>query len=181
MLPAISRGCPVIVSAFSATAALLVFMASPSFAADPITEKDRQHWAFRRLARPTIPAVKDVARARSAIDGFLLAKLEAKGLTYSTDADRATLIRRAYLDLWGLPPAPADVGAFLADKRPDAYERLLDRLLASPRFGERWGRHWLDVVGYADTVGFDIDAGLIIQAEGKWKYRDYVIDSFNRD
>jgi hypothetical protein len=164
-----------------ALALLPTFMASSARAADPVTDKDRQHWAFRRLVRPALPTIKSPGRARTVVDALLLAKLEAKSLTFARDADRATLIRRAYLDLWGLPPAPADVDAFLADQRPDAYERLLDRLLASPRFGERWGRHWLDVVGYADTVGFDIDAGLIIQAEGKWKYRDYVIDSFNRD
>src|SRR5439155_9439108 len=83
--------------------------------------------------------------------------------------------------LWGLPPAPEQVEAFLADARPDAFEHLLDRLLASPHFGERWGRHWLDVVGYADTVGFDINDNLLIVPEGKWKYRDYVIAAFNRD
>src|SRR4029077_14727299 len=112
---------------------------------------------------------------------FLLAKLEEKGLTFSADADPITLLRRAYLDLWGLPPAPEAVDAFVADDRPDAFERVLDVLLASPRFGERWGRHWLDVAGYTDTVGFDIDAAIIIQSEGKWRYRDYVIDAFNRD
>jgi hypothetical protein len=99
----------------------------------------------------------------------------------SPDADRTTLLRRAYLDLIGVPPAPEEVGAFLADDRPDAYERLLDRLLASPHFGERWGRHWLDVAGYADTVGFDIGDNTIIQSEGKWRYRDYVIAAFNQD
>src|SRR5205085_5500798 len=104
-----------------------------------------------------------------------------RGLTLSADADRVTLLRRAYLDVVGLPPSPEDVEAFLADTRPDAYERLVDRLLASPHFGERWARHWLDVVGYADTVGFDIDSNLIIQSEGKWRYRDYVIAAFNKD
>jgi Protein of unknown function (DUF1549) len=113
------------------------------------------------------------------VDAFLLARLEAKGLTYAPEADRVTLLRRAYLDLWGLPPTPEAVDAFLADGRADRFERLVDRLLASPHFGERWARHWLDVVGYADTVGFDIDAALIIQSEGKWRYRDYVIAAFN--
>jgi hypothetical protein len=149
--------------------------------AGPIAAPDRQHWAFRLPSRPSIPQVRQTDRIRTPIDAFLLAQLEARGLTFSPAADRVTLVRRAYLDLWGLPPAPEDVDAFLADTRPDAYERLLDRLLASPHFGERWGRHWLDVVGYADTVGFDIDAALIIQAEGKWKYRDYVIRAFNAD
>src|SRR5262249_16493619 len=94
---------------------------------------------------------------------------------------RTTLLRRAHLDLWGIPPTIEEVAAFVADNRPDAYERVLDRLLASPRFGERWARHWLDVAGYADTVGFDIDATLIIQSEGKWRYRDYVIAPLNDD
>jgi hypothetical protein len=115
------------------------------------------------------------------VDAFLLGRLEAKGLTYSPEADPVTLLRRAYLDLWGLPPTPEAVDAFLADRHPDRFERQVDRLLASPHFGERWARHWLDVVGYADTVGFDIDAMLIIQSEGKWRYRDYVIAAFNRD
>jgi hypothetical protein len=107
--------------------------------------------------------------------------LEAKGLTYSAEADRVTLVRRVYLDLWGLPPGPEEVDAFLSDGGPDPLERLVDRLLASPHFGERWGRHWLDVVGYADTVGFDGDANNVILSEGKWRYRDYVIDAFNKD
>ncbi|MBI1917202.1 MAG: DUF1553 domain-containing protein, partial [Planctomycetes bacterium] len=108
-------------------------------------------------------------------------RLEAKGISFSPDADRITLARRAYLDLWGVPPHPEEIDTFLADSRADAYEQLLDRLLASPRFGERWGRHWLDVVGYADTIGFDIDSNNIILSEGKWRYRDYVIAAFNRD
>jgi hypothetical protein len=125
--------------------------------------------------------VRQAARVRTPVDAFLLARLEEKHLTFAADADRITLLRRAYLDLWGLPPAPDDVDSFLADDRADAYERLLDRLLASPHFGERWGRHWLDVVGYADTVGFDFDFNLIIQPEGKWRYRDYVIAALNKD
>ncbi len=139
------------------------------------------HWAFRPPSHPAVPTVRHTDQARTPVDAFLLARLEAAGLTFSPDADRVTLLRRAYLDLWGLPPSPDEVDAFLADGRPDAYERLLDRLLASPHFGERWGRHWLDVVGYADTVGFDTDANNIIQSEGKWRYRDYVIAAFNHD
>ncbi len=141
----------------------------------------KEHWAFRPPTRPAVPRLRHATRARSPVDAFLLAKLEEKNLTFSADADRVTLLRRAYLDLVGLPPTPEEVDAFLVDQRPDAFERVLDWLLASPRFGERWARHWLDVVGYADTVGFDIDAQLIIQTEGKWRYRDYVIDAFNRD
>jgi Protein of unknown function (DUF1553)/Protein of unknown function (DUF1549) len=128
-----------------------------------------------------VPQVQHTNQTRTPIDAFLLALLEPNGLTFSTPADRVTLIRRLYLDLLGLLPSPGDVDAFLSDHRADAYERLVDRLLASPHFGERWGRHWLDVVGYADTVGFDVDATTIILAEGKWRYRDYVIDAFNRD
>jgi hypothetical protein len=146
-----------------------------------IDAADRQFWSFRPLARPVVPNVAGVARVRTPIDAFVLARLEAKGLTYSSDADRATLIRRAYLDLLGLPPPPEEVDAFLADDRPDAYERLVERLLTSPHFGERWGRHWLDVAGYVDTVGFDTDATLVILSEGKWRYRDYVIRAFNDD
>jgi hypothetical protein len=139
------------------------------------------HWAFRPPGQPRVPHVHAADRVRNPVDAFLLAGLEAKGLTFSPDADGVTLLRRAYLDLLGLPPAPGDVDTFLADTRPDAYERLLDRLLASPHFGERWGRHWLDVVGYADTVGFDGDANNIIMSEGKWRYRDWVIGAFNKD
>ncbi len=118
---------------------------------------------------------------RTPIDSFVLARLKSKGLSYSTDADAATLLRRTYLDLLGLPPSPAEVDAYLADVRAGAFERLIDRLLASPHYGERWGRHWLDVAGYVDTVGFDTDATNIILSEGKWLYRDYVIRSFNED
>src|SRR6266542_4894109 len=147
----------------------------------PAIEKRRAHWAFQPSRRPALPRVQETKRARTALDAFLLSRLEAKGISFSSDADPITLARRAYLDLWGIPPRPDEIDTFLADSRPDAYERLLDRLLASPRFGERWGRHWLDVVGYADTIGFDIDANNIILSEGKWRYRDYVIAAFNRD
>src|SRR5262245_15537443 len=143
--------------------------------------KPPEHWAFQRPSRPAVPGSRAAPRARNPVDAFLLARLEGKGLTYSPDADRVTLLRRAYLDLWGLPPTLEAVDAFLADGRADSFERLVDQLLASPHFGERWARHWLDVVGYADTVGFDIDAMLIIQSEGKWRYRDYVIAAFNND
>jgi hypothetical protein len=147
----------------------------------PARGEEPLHWAFRPPSHPPVPPVRHADKARTPVDAFLLARLEAAGLTFSPDAERITLLRRAYLDLWGLPPAPAEVDAFLADRRPDAYERLLDRLLASPHFGERWGRHWLDVVGYADTIGFDTDANNLILSEGKWRYRDYVIAAFNHD
>jgi hypothetical protein len=162
-----------------AGALALVVLAALALA--PARGEGPQHWAFRPPARPAVPAVRHADRARTAVDAFLLARLEAAGLTFSPDADRLTLLRRAHLDLLGLPPSPDQVDAFAADDRPDAYERLLDRLLASPHFGERWGRHWLDVVGYVDTVGFDTDANNIILAEGKYGYRDYVVAAFNRD
>jgi hypothetical protein len=141
----------------------------------------RPHWAFRKPIRRAAPPAKDAGRVRTPVDAFILAGLEAKRLRFSPDAERATLLRRAFFDLVGLPPTPEEVDAFLSDGAPDAYERLLDRLLASSRFGERWGRHWLDVAGYVDTVGFDVDANNIILSDGKWRYRDYVIRSFNDD
>jgi hypothetical protein len=146
-----------------------------------VAESERRHWAFIKPVRPQVPVISQSAGARTPLDAFVLAGLGAKRLGFSPEADRRTLLRRACLDLLGLPPAPQEIERFLADERPDAYERMLDRLLASPHFGERWGRHWLDVAGYTDTVGFDIDAALIIQSEGKWRYRDYVIRSFNQD
>jgi hypothetical protein len=146
-----------------------------------VTARDKGHWAFRKVRRPAVPVPRHATRAATPIDAFLLASLEAKGLGFSRPADRTTLLRRAVLDLHGLPPSPRDLAEFLADPSPEAFARQVDRLLASPRFGERWGRHWLDVVGYADTVGFDGDANGIFVSEGKWKYRDYVIRSFNVD
>jgi mono/diheme cytochrome c family protein len=147
----------------------------------PVTEADRRFWAFRPLKNQQPPAADD--RAANAVDAFLLAKLTESGFWggFSPPADRVTLIRRLSFDLVGLPPSPEEVDRFLADATPEAYDRLVDRLLASPHFGERWGRHWLDAAGYADTVGFDIDATLIITSEGKWLYRDYVIRALNDD
>src|SRR5262249_18635978 len=146
---------------------------------DAPTAHDRRHsdhWSFQPLANPTPPDVKYPAWARGAIDRFVLARLEAAGLAPSPEADRETLIRRLGLDLLGLPPAVEQIDAFLADQSPDAYERLVDRLLASPHYGERWGRHWLDVARYADSNGYTIDGGRSI-----WKYRDWVISALNRD
>ncbi|MBM3774099.1 MAG: DUF1553 domain-containing protein [Acidobacteria bacterium] len=149
--------------------------------APPVTAQDRMFWSFRKPVEPPLPRVRGRNRVRAPIDRFLLAKLEEKGLTFSKDTDRATLIRRASFDLTGLPPAPGEVDAFVADSSPGAYERLLDRLLASPHFGERWGRHWLDAAGYADTMGGDNDAGITKVGQGKWRYRDYVVRSLNQD
>ena len=140
------------------------------------TTRKSDHWAFRPPQRRVPPAVKQEAWARNPIDRFVLARLEKKGIRPSPEADRPTLIRRLYLDLVGLPPTPAEVDAFRADRSPDAYEKLVERLLASPHYGERWGRHWLDLARYADSHGFTIDGARTI-----WPYRDWVLRSLNND
>jgi hypothetical protein len=146
-----------------------------------VTDEDRKFWAFQKPVRPSVPRVRHVERVRTPIDTFILSRLEAKGLTLSPDADRATLLRRLTFDLTGLPPSPDEVEAFLADTRADAYERVVDRLLTSPHYGERWGRHWLDAAGYSDSVGGDNDPGQLFQREGMWRYRDYVVRALNED
>lgn len=147
---------------------------------DPlVSDKDRQFWAFQPPHRPAIPEVKNRSGVRNPIDAFVLAMLEAKGLTLSPEASKITLIRRAYFDLTGLPPAVEEVQAFLADKDPDAYDKMIDRLLASPRYGERGGRDWLDLAGYADSEGGKLAADPVRPVA--WRYRDYVIRSFNAD
>ncbi len=146
---------------------------------DPlVTEKDRAFWAFQPPHAGAPPVVKQSERIRNPIDAFVLHKLEQRGLMLAPEADRLTLLRRAYLDLTGLPPEPAEVRAFLADRDPQAYEKRIDRLLASPRYGERWGRHWLDLAGYADTEG-KREQDLV--RPSAWRYRDYVIRAFNED
>lgn len=134
------------------------------------------HWAFQKPVRPELPAVKNTAWPRTAIDRFILARLEKEGLSPSAEAERTTLIRRLYLDLIGLPPSPAEIDAFLADTRPDAYEKLVDHLIDSPHYGERWGRRWLDRARYADTNGYEKDRERSI-----WPYRDWVINALNAD
>lgn len=143
--------------------------------ANPAT-KAADHWSYKPVTVGPLPAVKNAAWARNPIDRYVLAKIEAAGLAPSPEADRATLIRRLSLDLTGLLPSPAEVEAFQYDNAPDAYEKLVDRLLASPHYGERWGRHWLDAARYADSNGYTIDSGRSI-----WKYRDYVINALNSD
>jgi hypothetical protein len=143
-----------------------------------VTDADRDFWSFRKPTRPTVPAVRDATHVRNPIDAFLLAELEKQGLSFSEEADRHVLLRRASLDLTGLPPAPRELAEFLADRAPDAYERMIDRLLASERYGERWARHWLDLAGYADSEGI-LDADYVRTAA--WRYRDYVIHAFNKD
>jgi hypothetical protein len=140
-------------------------------------EEGRKFWSFQPVKNPPVPQVKNSAWPRTAVDNFILARLEKAGIAPAPVADKRTLLRRASFDLTGLPPTPAEMDAFLADSSPQAFEKVVDRLLASPRYGERWGRHWLDVVRYADTCGNASDFP-VPQAH---KYRDWVIRAFNRD
>jgi Protein of unknown function (DUF1553)/Protein of unknown function (DUF1549)/Planctomycete cytochrome C len=135
-----------------------------------------KHWAYIKPVRPELPKVGDAAWCRNPIDYFVLARLEKEGLKPSPEADKETLIRRVSLDLTGLPPTPEEVDAFLADKSPDAYEKLVDRLLASPHYGEKWAAPWLDLARYADSNGYEKD-----NLRVAWKYRDWVIDALNKD
>ncbi len=135
-----------------------------------------KYWAFQNVVRPPVPSVSD-PWVRTPIDAFILSALQAKKLAPSEPMDRIRLIRRVTFDLIGLPPTPAEVEAFLKDRSPDAYTKVVDRLLASPHYGERWALKWLDVVRYADTNGFELDG----DRTHAWRYRDYVIDAFNRD
>ncbi|MFN7918945.1 MAG: DUF1549 domain-containing protein [Bryobacteraceae bacterium] len=149
--------------------------------APPITGEQRAYWAFQKPVAAAPPHVKAKARVRTPVDSFVLAKLESKGLSYSPDSPDGKLLRRAFLDLTGLPPAPAEIEEFAKDAKPGAYERLLDRLLESPHYGERWGRQWLDAAGYVDTTGKDFNPVKAEYADGMWRYRDYVIRAFNAD
>ena len=137
----------------------------------------RPHWAYQPIQSPVPPEVAQKDWVRTPIDAFVLAKIEAAKLAPSPDADRATFVRRATLDAWGLIPEPEDVAAFVNDTSPDAYEKLVDRLLASPRYGERQARRWLDLARYADSAGFQGD----ITRPNFFRYRDYVVESFNED
>jgi hypothetical protein len=165
-----------------AVAAVLALAVVPSLRAQP-TRPERpavppgEHWAFRPVRRPQVPAVRDRSWVRTPIDAFVLARLEKAGLQPAPPADKRTLLRRAYLDLIGLPPTPEEQRAFLADDSPDAFAKVVDDLLARPQYGERWGRHWLDVARYAETNGYERDG----PKPSAWRYRDYVIDSLNRD
>jgi hypothetical protein len=140
-------------------------------------DEGRKFWAFQPVTHPPVPAIKDTAWAKDPLDRFLLAKIEAKGLKPAGDADRHTWIRRVSLDLTGLPATAEEVVAFAADKSTDAYAKVVDRLLASPAYGERWARHWLDLTGYADMIGTSNE----VFAEHAWRYRDYLIQAFNQD
>ena len=147
---------------------------------DTVMAEGRKHWAFQPVSKPATPQVKNQKWIKSPIDSFILAKLESKDMKPSVVADKRTLIRRATFDLTGLPPSQDELNAFLADKSPDAYEKLIDRLLASPRYGERWGRHWLDIARYADTKGY-LAGGVERRFGYSYTYRDYVIRAFNED
>jgi hypothetical protein len=149
----------------------------PAAEGGKVTAAARAYWAYRPMQRPDVPVVKNKAWVRSPVDAFLLARLEPVGIAPAPPADRVALIRRVAYDLTGLPPKPEEVDAFVKDTAPDAYERLIDRLLASPQYGEKWGRHWLDLVRYAETHGYERD----LAKPAAWRYRDYVIDSFNKD
>src|SRR5207302_1935664 len=138
-----------------------------------ITDEERAYWAFQPVRKPAVPA----AASGNPVDAFISQKLAEKGLKPNLIADKRTLIRRATFDLTGLPPTPAEVEAFVNDASPDAWTKVVDRLLASPRYGERWGRHWLDLVRYAETDGHEFD----FDKDNAWQYRDYVIRAFNAD
>src|SRR5437764_164623 len=150
---------------------------------DAESDPRKTHWAFQPVRRPRGPSLSELQIANckmqiaNSIDAFIAVKLAEKGLTFSAEADHATLLRRLKFDLLGLPPTPEEVEAFVGDASPTAYERLVDRYLASPQFGERWARHWLDVVRFAETTGFETNAA----RPNAWPYRDYVIRAFNED
>ena len=149
-----------------------------------LTDKARQHWAYQPIAKPAPPAVKNQQWPRTEVDRFILQKLEAASMVPAPDAEKETLLRRATYDLIGLPPTPQEISAFLADKSPGAFEKVIDRLLASPHYGERWGRYWLDTARYSDTVGGERNLqkrGMDYRYPYAWTYRDYVIDAFNAD
>ncbi|GAB4153617.1 MAG: PSD1 and planctomycete cytochrome C domain-containing protein [Planctomycetaceae bacterium] len=165
-------------------AIVLACVVLPSLHADekpePYTKLERQHWSFQKPVEPRIPtqfSAREQQWIRNPIDAFVLRKLKEKSLKPASPANRRTLIRRVTYDLTGLPPRPTDIEAFLKDRSPRAYERLIERLLASPQYGERWAQHWLDVVRFAETEGFEYDR----YRPGAWRYRDYVIRAFNTD
>jgi len=155
---------------------------APAYAgAKSVSDQQRDYWAFKRAVRPAVPKPKLLSKfpswGHNPIDAFILAALEEKGLTPSPPADKRTLLRRVTIDLTGLPPTPEEIEAFLADNSPGAYRKVVRRLLASPRYGERWAQHWLDVARFAETNGFELDQ----DREQAWRYRDYVVRSLNED
>ncbi|MDX1981999.1 MAG: DUF1549 and DUF1553 domain-containing protein [Bryobacteraceae bacterium] len=165
---------PALFAAVAASAALL--LASESKPKE-FTALQKRWWSFQPIAKTAPPAVQNRSAVKNDIDAFIVAKLEAKGIRPNSTADKITLLRRASLDLTGLPPTPEEAQAFLADNSPNAWANQIDRLLNSPRYGERWARHWLDLARYADSEGFKSDE----TRPNIWRYRDYVINSFNAD
>src|SRR5262245_43268 len=162
-----------------------VRMGAPDPRTDPAPTKPsrtdlvagRAHWAFRPIADPPVPRVKDEAWPRSDVDRFILARLESEGLSPVADADRATLLRRVFFDLVGIPPTSVQIESFLADEAPNAFEKIVDALLGRPEFGQCWGRHWLDVARYADSNGSDEN----FTYYDAWHYRNYVVEAINAD
>src|SRR5438445_311999 len=154
-----------------------LFLSPASGSAADKEQNEKDHWSFQPVRRPAIPKVRDKSWVRTPIDAFILARLEKENIKPAPEADKRTLLRRVYLDLIGLPPTPEEQQAFLQDKSASAYERVVDELLARPQYGERWARHWLDVVRYAETNGYERDG----TKPFVWRYRDYVIDSLNKD
>ncbi len=167
---------PCLILILSASA-LSIYTVSKAIDRDPFTSEDRQYWALQKVHRPQLPKVRDSGWVRNPIDRFILSALETKGIRPSPAADRITLIRRAYLDLIGLLPTPEEVDAFVADRSPDAFNKVIETLLQSPHYGERWARHWLDLARYAESEGFKSDE----TRPNAWRYRDYVIKAFNED
>jgi len=161
---------------FLAVAMMLWAADEPVAPLGTYTAAERRHWAFQPRKDAPPPSLKD-AWIKTPVDAFVLARLRKADLKPAPAADRATLIRRVTFDLTGLPPTPAEVAAFVADKDANAWEKVVDRLLASPHYGEQWGRHWLDVVRFAESDGYEYD----MHRPDAWRYRDYVVQSFNDD
>src|SRR5438552_9500268 len=158
-------------------ASVCILLVRAGAAAETNISDKSDWWSFKAANKPELPKVKTSKWPRNSIDLFILARLEKENLRPSPETDRRTLIRRLSFDLTGLPPTPEEADRFVTDHRPQAYEKLVDRLLDSPRYGERWARHWLDTVHYGETHGYDKDK----PRTNAWPYRDYVIDSFNQD
>jgi hypothetical protein len=154
-----------------------VTTSSADLEAGTISTENRKAWSYQLPVKGTLPAVRNARMKSHPVDAFLAAKMEQRGLEPAPQADKITLVRRAFLDLIGMPPSPAEIAAFLNDSSKDAWDNLIERLLASPHYGERWGRHWLDVARYADSSGYEHDH----DRPNAWRYRDYVIQSFNKD
>ncbi len=154
-----------------------IALVAPTGPGRAITSEQRAYWAFQPVRKPEVPTVKHADRVRTPIDAFILARLEREGLEPAPEASKPDLIRRVTFDLTGLPPTTAEIDAYMADATADAYEKLIDRLLASPRYGERWAQHWLDVVRFGESEGYEYDTPV----GNLWRYRDYVIQSLNTD